>query len=141
MTLADWLARSGISQTTLAKRCGVHPVTVAKWKSGAMTPRPAQMDALHRWTSGAVTAVDFQAMRGFAEDQSTLTVEMNLHQAILSEARNLGLDPETICEGALVEAISEEKRRLWREENREAIEAHHKWVEEHGVPLARYRMF
>ena len=29
----------------------------------------------------------------------------------------------------------EVRRKLWKEENKEAIEAWNKWVEEHGLPL------
>jgi len=35
----------------------------------------------------------------------------------------------------------DEKARRWAEENREAIESYNAWVEEHGVILAKYRMF
>ncbi|MBR0656501.1 type II toxin-antitoxin system CcdA family antitoxin [Plastoroseomonas arctica] len=59
----------------------------------------------------------------------------------VAEARSLGLDPERIAEAALRTAVSDEKARRWAEENREAIAAHNAWVEEHGVILAKYRMF
>ncbi|WP_245216732.1 Cro/CI family transcriptional regulator [Neoroseomonas nitratireducens] len=39
------------------------------------------------------------------------------------------------------DAARADKARRWLEENREAIEAHHRWVEQHGLPLAKYRMF
>ncbi len=139
MTLAEWLERSGITQAALAKRCGVHPVTVAKWKAGAMTPRPSQMDALHAATGGRVTAADFQAQRGLAGVQQPLLPPPDT--AAMAEARALGIDVEAVCEAALVAAMRAEKARRWLEENREAIEAQNAWVEKHGVPLAKYRMF
>lgn len=141
MTLSEWLHRSGMTQAALAQRCGVHPVTVAKWKAGTMTPRPAQMDALLGVTGGRVTAADFQVQRGFAEAQATLGGAPGLDDAVVAEARSLGVDVEAVCEAALAAAIRAEKGRRWAEDNREAIAAHNDWVEKHGVPLAKYRMF
>ena len=68
---------------------------------------------------------------GFAETQAPFA----------TEARALGLDPEAIAQKAVRDAIKAEKERRWLEENREAIAAHNEWVEKHGVPLAKYRMF
>lgn len=58
-----------------------------------------------------------------------------------AEAQSLGLDAAAIAARAVQEAIRAEKARRWLEENREAIAAHNRWVEEHGLPLAEYRMF
>lgn len=69
--------------------------------------------------------------KGFAETQAPFA----------TEARALGLDPEAIAQKAVRDAIKAEKERRWLEENREAIEAQNAWVEKHGLPLAKYRMF
>jgi antitoxin CcdA len=69
--------------------------------------------------------------KGMAETQAPFS----------TEARALGLDPEAIARKAICDAIKAEKERRWLEENREAIEAQNAWVEKHGVPLAKYRMF
>ncbi len=45
------------------------------------------------------------------------------------------------AEAALAPVSGDEKARRWVEENREAIAAHKAWVEEHGLILAKYRMF
>lgn len=68
---------------------------------------------------------------GFAEAQ----------QRLEPEARALGLDPAAIAEKALREAVGREKARRWAEENKAAIEAHTRYIEEHDTPLAKYRMF
>ncbi|MDE1996332.1 MAG: type II toxin-antitoxin system CcdA family antitoxin [Rhizobiaceae bacterium] len=34
-----------------------------------------------------------------------------------------------------------ERERLWLKDNEKAIAAANAWVEEHGLPLARYRQF
>lgn len=44
-----------------------------------------------------------------------------------------------LAEEALAKAVSEEKSRLWKIENREAIESLNKYVEEHGLPLEEFR--
>lgn len=139
MTLGEWLQKTGTTQARLAARCGVHPVTVAKWKAGTVTPRPAQMDALRVLTDGAVTAADFQAARGFAETQAPLGEAADAD--LVAEARSLGVDVAAVCEAALTEAIRAERKRRWQEENREAIEAWNRWTEENELPLARWRMF
>ncbi|MBY0330690.1 MAG: type II toxin-antitoxin system CcdA family antitoxin [Acetobacteraceae bacterium] len=144
MKLEVWLAETGTRPADLARRCGVNIVTVYKWRSGTIFPRPAQLTALAEATQGAVTANDFvpadtsrtvqparREATGFGETQAPL----------LPEARALGLDPDAIAAAALRKAISDEKARRWAEENREAIEAHNRYVEEHGLPLEEYRMF
>ena len=45
------------------------------------------------------------------------------------------------CERGLVETIAEARAARWLEENREALESSNAWVREHGLPLAKYRMF
>lgn len=69
--------------------------------------------------------------RGLAETQAPFA----------AEAQALGLDAAAIAAKAVQEAILSEKARRWLEANREAIAAHTRWVEEHGLPLAEYRMF
>jgi antitoxin CcdA len=38
-------------------------------------------------------------------------------------------------------AEREEEERLWKVENAEAFASLNAWVEEHGLPLAKYRQF
>ena len=99
------------------------------------------MPAQHVGAVARITGLPVHALRpdlfpenpkpGFAETQAPFA----------TEARALGLDPEAIAQKAVRDAIKAEKERRWLEENREAIAAHNEWVEKHGVPLAKYRMF
>ncbi|MGR3433408.1 MAG: type II toxin-antitoxin system CcdA family antitoxin [Shimia sp.] len=66
---------------------------------------------------------------------------LEIDEALLDEAAALGVDPRSAAEGGLAAALKAERERRWREENAEAIEAHNRLVEEHGIPLARYRQF
>ncbi|WP_454739749.1 type II toxin-antitoxin system CcdA family antitoxin [Cupriavidus necator] len=44
-------------------------------------------------------------------------------------------------EQAMREAIRAERGRRWAAENADFIAAHNKFVEQHGLPLAKHRMF
>ncbi len=140
MKLSDWMDRSGVKPAQLAATCGVHAITIYKWRAGSSFPRPAQLAALAQATGGAVTSNDFlnapttsQPARsaGFAEAQAPF----------VQEARSLGLDADAIAAAALKQAIGDEKARRWNEEHREAFAAWDRWVEENGLPLEEHRMF
>jgi len=66
---------------------------------------------------------------------------VSLDSAYLAEARELGINISQACERGLVETLSEVRAKRWLEENREAIESSNAYVEKHGLPLARYRLF
>ena len=60
---------------------------------------------------------------------------------LVAEAKELGVNLSQAAERGIVAELSERRRARWLEENREAIESNNRWVEEHGLPLAKYRMF
>jgi antitoxin CcdA len=66
---------------------------------------------------------------------------ISLDAAMIEDARELGINISRACEEGLAKQISIERGRRWLEENREAIESSNAWVEEHGLPLAKYRPF
>ena len=68
-------------------------------------------------------------------------VNLSLDAGIVAAAREVGLNLSQVCEAAIRHATKAEQERRWQEDNRAAIEAHNAWVEEHGLPLERYRMF
>ena len=68
-------------------------------------------------------------------------VNLSLDTGVVAAAREAGLNLSQICEAALRDASKQERDRRWQEENRAAIEANNAWVEKHGLPLAKYRMF
>lgn len=68
-------------------------------------------------------------------------VNLSLDTGVVEAAREAGINLSQTCEAALRKAAKEERDRRWKEENREAIEAWNAWVEEHGLPLAKYRQF
>jgi post-segregation antitoxin (ccd killing protein)/DNA-binding transcriptional regulator YdaS (Cro superfamily) len=58
-----------------------------------------------------------------------------------TEAAALGIDAATIAAKAVRAAIVAERARRWATDNRAALEAHARYVEEHGLPLDSHRMF
>jgi antitoxin CcdA len=113
----------------VADGLGISMAAVSAWRR-VPPARVAQVAAILGVTEGELEGRD---MRG--------TGVAKRRQTFREDATALGLDPDAIAEAALREAVRAEKARRWQEENREAIEAQNAWVEKHGVPLARYRMF
>jgi len=146
MKLGAWLKQRRKSQKQFAAEVGASEATVSSWISGRTLPDVRKYPVIEAATAGAVRMADFldaswipasgqtglqDRPPGLAEAQSPL----------LPEARALGLDPEAIAAAALKKAIGDEKARRWAEENRAAIEAHNRWVDQHGTLLAKYRHF
>ena len=68
-------------------------------------------------------------------------VNVSLDEATVMTAKEMGINISKACQEALDKEIRRERDRKWNEDNREAIAANNAWVEEHGLPLARYRLF
>jgi antitoxin CcdA len=60
-------------------------------------------------------------------------VNLTINSDLLRQARELKLNLSRTLEERLVEILKEERARRWQEENREAIEAHNRFVEKHGL--------
>jgi antitoxin CcdA len=45
------------------------------------------------------------------------------------------------AEEGIAKAVADEKARRWLEENKAALEQWNKYVEQNGLPLAKYRLF
>ena len=66
---------------------------------------------------------------------------VSLDSRLVEEARSLGVNLSRACERGLVTVLAEERARRWREENAEAIASSNAYVEEKGLPLAKFRRF
>jgi antitoxin CcdA len=66
---------------------------------------------------------------------------LSLDEALLTEAKALGINVSRVAEAGLQVAVSEARGARWEEKNRPALEAQNVWIAEHGLPLAKYRMF
>jgi antitoxin CcdA len=60
---------------------------------------------------------------------------------MVAEAKELGINLSQACEKGVVAEISVRRREKWLTENMDAIESNNAWIEEHGLPLAEYRLF
>lgn len=68
-------------------------------------------------------------------------VNLTLDAEVAEMARTLGLNMSRLAEAAIAEAAKAERNRLWRAENRAAIDAYAAEVARDGLPLATFRSF
>jgi antitoxin CcdA len=66
---------------------------------------------------------------------------VSLAEALLTEAKDLGINVSQAAEAGVAQAVSEARAAAWLKENAEAIQAWNAYVDEHGLPLDHYRMF
>lgn len=66
---------------------------------------------------------------------------VTIDQALLDEAKGLGLNISRAAEAGIETAVRAEKERLWQIENAEAIASYNRYIDENGLPLAEYRPF
>lgn len=70
-----------------------------------------------------------------------IKVNLTLDAEVAEMARALGLNMSRLAERAISAATKAERNRLWREENRAAIETYAKEVARDGLPLTSFRTF
>jgi antitoxin CcdA len=66
---------------------------------------------------------------------------LSIDAHVLAEAKALSVNISRAAEAGISDAVRQEKERLWKEENRGALESWNRWVEENGIPLSEYRQF
>lgn len=76
-----------------------------------------------------------------AETLDRRRTNLTLDAALVEEARALGINLSRAAEAGLADAVKAAREAAWLEENRAALESSNRWVEEHGLPLAKYRQF
>ena len=64
---------------------------------------------------------------------------ITLPEPLLAEARTLGINISQACEHGLAAEVATAKAQRWQSENRKAINAWNRHVEDHGLPLSQYR--
>lgn len=72
---------------------------------------------------------------------SRVKVNLTLDADVAETARALGLNMSRLAEAAIAAAAKEERNRLWREENKGAIDAYAIEIAGNGLPLSGYRSF
>ena len=69
------------------------------------------------------------------------SVNLSLDTGIVAAAREQGINLSQVSEAALRAATKKERERRFQEENKASFDYWNSWVEEHGLPLAKYRLF
>lgn len=66
---------------------------------------------------------------------------VSLDADLVTAARQLGINLSRACEQGLVAEIARERSRRWLDDNADAIASSNAYVEQNGLPLAKYRRF
>jgi antitoxin CcdA len=66
---------------------------------------------------------------------------VSLASDLIEEAKQLDINVSQACEKGLAAEVKKAREDKWIEENWEAIQSSNAYVEKHGLPLAKYRMF
>jgi antitoxin CcdA len=66
---------------------------------------------------------------------------VTLPEALVALAKALDVNISQACEAGLAAQVKAAREAKWLAENRAAIEAYNKWIDEHGLPLEEYRTF
>lgn len=67
------------------------------------------------------------------------SLNVSVDEEIVREAKAMGLNLSQTLEDELRRQVREEKIRRFQEEHKEAIEAHNRFIEEHGIWSKKYR--
>lgn len=76
-----------------------------------------------------------------ADEAPKRATNVSLNSRLLKEAKALKINVSRAAERGLALQIAEARAKAWKTENREALQAANKYIEKHGLPLARYRQF
>jgi antitoxin CcdA len=71
----------------------------------------------------------------------TKPTNVSLDAALVVEAKALGVSISQASNRGLEEAVKKARAEAWLEENRAALDSYNAWVEAHGLPLEKYRLF
>ena len=66
---------------------------------------------------------------------------VTLPEALLLEARDLGINLSQACERGVASEVAAIRRQRWLEQNQDAIDSYNAHVAKHGLPLAAFRQF
>jgi antitoxin CcdA len=75
------------------------------------------------------------------DDGARRATNVSLSEALVAEARELGINVSRACEEGLESEVRRERAKRWHEENAAGFAAWNAYVEKNGVPLAKYRKF
>lgn len=66
---------------------------------------------------------------------------VSLTIGLIDEAKQYEINISKACEKGLAESIAKARTEKWLAENEQALLSSNDYVEKHGLPLAKYRLF
>lgn len=69
------------------------------------------------------------------------TVPLQIDRQLAAKARDLGVDMTQAAEVGDAKAVRAAEANAWLDENRHALESSNAFVECHGLPLSKLRLF
>lgn len=145
-SLRSYRERHGLTLTQLARRVGVDPSAIHRYENGDRIPRRDVVEKIVRATGGEVRPNDLYASdvsaaptagtrkRGTRHiTQKAGSASIAVPEALAEAAKAHRLDPSSIAEKALADAVRDAERAAWLRENADAIEAHNERVETRGL--------
>ena len=85
----------------------------------------------------AIRSISERSVRG----ASTRPTNLSLSTALVDEAKALGVNISLAAAWGLEQAVAKTRAERWLEENRAALDSYNEYVEEHGLPLEKFRLF
>lgn len=82
-----------------------------------------------------------RAAHRYLGDAPKRATNVSINERLLADAKALQVNISRAAESGLARAIAERQAELWRQENKAAIESSNSYVEQHGLPLAKHRLF
>ena len=72
---------------------------------------------------------------------SRRATNLSVSQSVLEEARSMDINLSRAAEDGIRQAVAAEKARRFRDEFADVIQSNNEYVEKHGLPLEKYRLF
>lgn len=69
------------------------------------------------------------------------STNLSMDISLIAEAKSLNVNLSRAAENGLRHAVRKARAEQWRAQNAAALAASNTWVEEHGLPLERHRLF
>jgi antitoxin CcdA len=71
----------------------------------------------------------------------TRPTNVSLNVALVDEAKALGVNISLAAASGLEQAVKQARAERWLEENQAALDAYNEYVQKHGLPLEKLRLF
>ena len=78
-------------------------------------------------------------MRRTNSDTIRQPANLSIDSRLMKEAKALNVNVSRAAEAGIAEAVAAERSRLWKMENRAALEAWNAYFERHGAPSVELR--